>query len=76
MEAPYLRNGGKPLSQPTAADYRNMIKAFQQMKAILKQMDVEITAREYLDATQDIDGLVKQATDRAERLEAAAKPKS
>ena len=76
VEAPYLRNGGKPLSQPTAADYRKMIKAFQQMKAILKQMDVEITAREYLDATQDIDGLVKQATDRAERLEAAAKPKS
>ncbi len=76
VEAPYLRTGGKTLSQPTAADYRNMIKAFQQMKAILKQMDAEITAREYLDTTQDIDGLIKQATDRAERLEAAAKPKS
>jgi hypothetical protein len=71
VEAPYLRNGGKPLSQPTAADYRTMIKAFEQMKVVLRQMDSEISAREYLDTCQDIDGLIKQAGDRAARLEAA-----
>ena len=75
VEAPYLRNGGKPLSQPTAADYRNMIKAFEQMKGVLKQMDSEISAREYLDTCQDIDGLIKQASDGAARLE-AAEPKA
>ena len=32
----------------------------------------EISAREYLDTCQDIDGLIKQSRDRAERLEAAA----
>ena len=77
VEAPYLRNGrGKPLSQPTAADYRNMIKAFEQMKVLLRQMDSQISAREYLDTCQDIDGLIKQAGDRAARLEAAAPPNS
>ncbi len=75
VEAPYLRNGGKPLSQPTAADYRNMIKAFEQMKVVLKQMDAQISAREYLDTCQDIDGLIKQSRDRAEQLEAAAESK-
>ena len=71
VEAPYLRNGGKTLSQPTAADYHNMIKAFEQMKVVLKQMDTEIAPRQYLDTCQDLDGLIKQASDRAARLEAA-----
>ncbi len=75
VEAPYLRNGGKTLSQPTTADYRNMIKAFEQMKVVLKSMDAEISARQYLDTCQDLDGLIKQAGDRAERLEAVDKPK-
>jgi hypothetical protein len=75
VEAPYLRNGGNPLSKPTAADYRKMIQAFEQMKLVLKQMDNQISAREYLDTCQDLDGLIKQAGERAERLEAPEKPK-
>ena len=75
VEAPYRRGNGKVLGTPTAADYRNIVKAAQQMKVVLKQMADEISARDYLDADADLDGLIAQANGRAEKLEGAATPR-
>ncbi len=70
IEAPYRRNS-KGLSTPTVDDYRNMIKAAEQMKAILKGMTAEITAEEYFDSEDFLNRLAAEARERLEQ--AAAK---
>ena len=71
IEAPYRRNS-KGLSTPTVNDYRNMIEAAEQMKAILKGMTAEITAEEYFDSEDFLSRLAAEARERLER----ASPKS
>ncbi len=71
IEAPYRRSS-KGLSTPTADDYRNMIKATEQMKAILKGMTANITAEEYFSSEAFLNQLAAEARG---RLESAAPKK-
>ena len=71
IEAPYRRNS-KGLSTPTAADYKDMIKAVGRMKVILKGMTASLMAQEYFDCQAFLDRL---AADASERLEKAAAKK-
>ena len=71
IEAPYRRSS-KGLSIPTADDYRKMVKAAEQMKAILKGMTANITAEDYFGSERFLDQLTAEAR---ERLEQAAPKK-
>ena len=66
IEAPY-RRGSKGLSIPMADDYRNMVKAAEQMKAILKGMTAELTAAEYFDGEDFLNRLAAEARGRMEQ---------
>ena len=68
VEAPYRR---QPKSNPTVADYQNMIAAAGQMKAILGQMTAEISAQEYLNAEKFVDQLTTESEGRIKTDEAA-----
>jgi hypothetical protein len=60
IEAPYLRNlAGGPA--PTAADFRNMIDAAEQMKAELWKMTVDLSVEETATADKFLDQLVTEA---------------
>lgn len=69
IEAPYRRNA-TGLSVPTAADYQNMIKTVEQMKATLKAMTARITAEEYFNAQGFLDELAHEARERLDTIEA------
>ena len=73
IKAPYHR-GPKGLSRPTAGDYRDMIQAADQKKAILKSMTPEITAEEYLGAEAFLNQLAAEAREGIQEA-AAAKQK-
>ena len=66
IEAPY-RRGSKGLSTPTADDYRNMVKAAERMKAILKGMTAELTAEQYFDSEDFLNRLAAEARGRIEQ---------
>ena len=71
IEAPYRRNS-KGLSTPTVDDYRNMLKAAEQMKATLKSMTANITAEEYFSSEAFLNQL---AAEIRQRLKPAAAKK-
>jgi hypothetical protein len=66
IEAPY-RRGSKGSRTPMAADYKNMIRAAEQMRSILKGMTATLTAHEYLDSQAFLDRLAAEARDRLEK---------
>jgi hypothetical protein len=74
IEAPY-RRAGKERTNPTAADYRAMINAGEQMKDILKQMTAGISAQAYLNADAFIDQLISEARDRIKDAGSAGQAK-
>jgi hypothetical protein len=63
VEAPYRRN---PVTNPTTADYENMLKGVSDMKAVLKKVTAEISAQEYLDAESFLDKLAGEVKGRLE----------
>jgi hypothetical protein len=73
IEAPYRRTENPP-TNPTAAEYRNMLKATEQMKADLLQMTGKITAKQYLDSHQFLTQLAGELQGRLNRLEAPVAP--
>ena len=73
IEAPYRRSP-PGLSTPTVDDYRNMVKAVEQMKAISAQMTGEISARDYLQAEAFLKQMGQEASQRADRVSAPPKP--
>ena len=66
IEAPYRRNS-KGSRTPTAADYRNMLKAAEQMRSILKGMTPNLTAHAYFESQAFLDRLAAEAGDRLEK---------
>jgi hypothetical protein len=66
IEAPYRRSSTE-LSTPTAADYKNMIRAAEHMRPILKGMTARLTAQEYLDSQVFLDRLAAEARSRLEK---------
>ncbi|MEI8373718.1 MAG: Ni/Fe-hydrogenase cytochrome b subunit [Planctomycetota bacterium] len=54
IEAPY-RCSATGLSSPTAQDYEEMIRVTEQMKAVLKQISAQISARDYLNTEARLD---------------------
>ena len=65
VEAPYRRDPtGR--TNPTTADYQNMIDAAGQMKAVLGRMTAEISAQDYLNAEKFLDQLAAEARGRIE----------
>jgi hypothetical protein len=73
VEAPYRR---KPMTNPTATDYENMLKAVGEMKAALKQMTAQISAQEYLDADAFLNQLAGEAQKRLEQMATPALEKT
>ncbi len=66
VEAPYRRDPtGR--TNPTTADYQNMIDAAGQMKAVLGRMTAEISAQDYLNAEKFLDQLAAEARGRIEK---------
>jgi len=72
VEAPYRRGSGG-LGTPTAADYRDMIDAAQQMKTILGKMTARISAQDYLGAEKFLDRLSAEAKERLSKEGASDK---
>ncbi len=72
VEAPY-RRGSSGLGTPTAADYKAMIDAAQQMKTILGKMTAQISAQDYLGAEKFLDRLAAEAKERLPKEDAGAK---
>ncbi len=66
IEAPYRRNS-KGLNTPTAADYKKMIKAAEQMRVILKGMTASLIAQEYFDSQAFLDRLTADASERLKK---------
>jgi hypothetical protein len=66
IEAPY-RGSSKGSRTPTAADYKSMIQAAEQMRSILKEMTATLTAHEYLDSQAFLDRLAGEARGRLEK---------
>ncbi len=63
VEAPYRREpNGK--ANPTVEDYQNMIKATDQMKAMLSDMASEISAQVYLQTEKFLNQLAAEARER------------
>jgi hypothetical protein len=65
IEAPY-RRGPKRSSSPTAADYRSIVTAVEQMRSTLKEMTAKLTAEEYFKSREFLDRLAAQARQRLE----------
>jgi hypothetical protein len=64
IESPY-RRASSGLSTPTPADYRNMLKSIDRMKAILRQITGELSARDYLQADAFLDKMAQEARERS-----------
>jgi hypothetical protein len=70
IEAPFLRDGAKRLSTPTAKQYEDMIAAAAEMKNILKNMAADVSAEEYLEAVAFLDQLAGEARGRLPKTDA------
>jgi hypothetical protein len=64
VEAPYRRT---PKTNPTNADYQNMIDAAANMKMLLGKITANISAQEYLGAGKFLDQLTAEARGRIEK---------
>jgi len=76
IEEPYCRSPSG-LSQPMAADYRQMLDATAKMKELLRQkvaFDYGLPAGQFAEADKFLDDLASEARGRAEQMEAAARP--
>jgi hypothetical protein len=62
VEAPYRRKSdGQGPSNPTAADYKNMIEATARMKTILQGLKDDVSRQDYVDAVAFLDQLADEA---------------
>jgi hypothetical protein len=76
VEDPYLRSS-EGLSEPTAADYRDMVDATAEMKELLAQrvaFDYGLPAGQFAEASKFLDNLASEARGRAEKLQSAVRP--